>query len=434
MLLKHSHIFLIITTFILISQLNLSLSKKKYSNNGRILKEKTQTEKNPNRNKFTLTLFDDNDRTKCLDGTPYGVGYAPGYETGSRNILINMWGGGWCAGRDKDSFYSDCLDRSKTVLGSSKDWNRKFFWEGTFLGGDPKQNINFYNWHRFDLPYCDGSGHQGHITEPVKVKNETLYFRGHLNTIEAFLFVFDTIDYKDIDNIVLTGCSAGGLATFYWTQYLADYVKLYNKNIKVYGIPDSGFFVNHINLKTKDNDFFLKQQILFNEVNKEVPPVSKDCVRDNLSEMHNCLMAENLFKYIKVPFLMIQPGYDAWQLQNIFSQDCSANNNINKCDEQNKKLAHEYKNYQTKLIEKELKIRENISVWSPSCVTHCFGQNEELSRDWQVPMDSGNNIDIIVKEFLEKEGKNQINLLDKIDWPENSRCARNEYNLLRGDK
>jgi len=381
-------------------------------------------------NVLKLKLFTESDHAKCLDGSPYGIYHAPGYDSGKNKVLISLWGGGWCAGRDKDSFYEDCVLRSKTSLGSSKNWDKEAIMGGNFLGGDPNQNINFYNWQRFDFPYCDGSGHQGHITNPVQVRNETLYFRGHLNTLEGFMHVFDKIKIEEMDTLVLTGCSAGGLATFYWTQYLADYIHLRNKNVKIYGIPDSGFFVNHLNLKTRDNDFILKQKILYEEVNKEILPISTECLKDNPENMHNCLMAENLFKYIKVPFLMVQPGYDAWQLQNIFSQDCAANGNINQCDEQNLKLAHQYKDYQTKLIEKELRNKNNLSVWSPSCVIHCFWQNEEMSKDWQVPQDSGNYINFIVKEFLEKEGKKQIQLLDKIDWPENAKCARKDMDLM----
>lgn len=140
--------------------------------------------------------------------------------------------------------------------------------------------------------------------------------------------------------------------------------------------------------------------------------------------MHNCLMAEYLFKYIKVPFLMVQPGYDSWQLQNILSLDCSANNNLDKCNKNDLRLANNYKDYQTELIGNELKVKNNLSVWSPSCVTHCFGQCEEMGTDWEVPMDSGNNIDNVVKEFLETEGKSQIELLDRINWPENTKCSK----------
>lgn len=106
-------------------------------------------------------------------------------------------------------------------------------------------------------------------------------------------------------------------------------------------------------------------------------------------------------------------------MSNILNLDCADNGNINNCDDNNLKIAHEYKDYQTILIERQLNIKNNLSVWSPSCVKHCFGQDERLSLSWQVPENSGNNIDLIVKEFMKKEGKIKIELLDKVDWPKN---------------
>jgi hypothetical protein len=381
------------------------------------------------RNILKLTLFKKESSAKCLDGSPYGIYHADGYGSGKNKVIINFRQGGWCSGRDKQSFYNDCINRSKSSRGSSKNWDQYINSRGNFLGGEPDENINFYNWNRFDFPYCDGTGHQGLIKNPVKINNEILYFRGHLNTIKGFDFIFHKVKIEDIEEIVMTGCSAGGLATFYWIQYLADFIYKINNKVKIYGIPDSGFFVDYVNLKTKDNDYKLKLKILSDVVNKEVLPVNRECVRANLHAIHNCLLAENLIKYIKVPFLIIQPGYDSWQLLNILDQDCTKNGNIDKCNEKDLKIANEYKNYQNLLIERELNNKQNLSSWSPSCVIHCFKGKLSL-QSWEVPRDSGNNINLVVKKFLENQGKIQIKLLDKVNWPENNKCVRKDLRFL----
>lgn len=46
-------------------------------------------------------------------------------------------------------------------------------------------------------------------------------------------------DFYNGDVIVMTGVSAGGMATYQWTNYLFQNTK----KAKVYGIPDSGFFI-----------------------------------------------------------------------------------------------------------------------------------------------------------------------------------------------
>lgn len=46
-------------------------------------------------------------------------------------------------------------------------------------------------------------------------------------------------DFYNGDVIVMTGVSAGGMATYEWTNYLYQNTK----KAKVYGMPDSGFFI-----------------------------------------------------------------------------------------------------------------------------------------------------------------------------------------------
>ena len=75
------------------------------------------------------------------------------------------------------------------------------------------------------------------------------------------------------------------------------------------------------------------------------------------------------------------------------------------------------------IVKEELKKKNNLSVWSPACVIHCYGQDQQNSPDWQVPKNSGNTIDLIVKEYLKTKGKYQVKLADGIDWPYNEKCA-----------
>ena len=379
-----------------------------------------------------LELFPESSPAKCLDGSPYGVNHAKGYNSGKNKVVIFLASGGWCYGRNKEDFYKDCIERSKGSQGSSKYWRDPAYWEKkSFIDGDSDFNPVFYNWNRFHFSNCDGTGHQGYKADPVQIGYSNLYFRGHNNTIEGFKFVFNKVKIEDVEEVVLTGWSTGGLATYYWIQYLADYIHKINNKVKVYGIPEGGFFVDYKNLHTNDNDFTLKQKTIFEEVNKEVLPVSSECVKENPDQMHMCLMAEYLIKYIKVPILMIQSGYDSYNLLRILGLDCVADlyGNINKCDQNQLKIAHQLKDYQTKLIETEVKIKNNLSVWSPSCVCHLHPEHldKSLLKYWNVPKDSGNNYDYIVKKFIENEGKTQIVLLDKVDWPENNKCAR-KYN------
>lgn len=45
---------------------------------------------------------------------------------------------------------------------------------------------------------------------------------------------------KNAESILVTGTSAGGLATFTWADYITDLLKSINPNCKVSAAPDSG--------------------------------------------------------------------------------------------------------------------------------------------------------------------------------------------------
>lgn len=57
--------------------------------------------------------------------------------------------------------------------------------------------------------------------------------------MEQFRYMSEKHDFYNGDTIVMTGVSAGGMATYEWTNYLMDNTK----KAKVYGMPDSGFFI-----------------------------------------------------------------------------------------------------------------------------------------------------------------------------------------------
>lgn len=106
------------------------------------------------------------------------------------------------------------------------------------------------------MKYCDGTGHQGYKKDPIDYKGTKLYFRGHnstigkLNSIDKSLGLFSVAT-----DIIVTGQSAGGLATFLWSNYIASRAP---KTAKVWSLPDSGIFLNSMNFQTKTPTYKLQ--------------------------------------------------------------------------------------------------------------------------------------------------------------------------------
>ena len=96
-----------------------------------------------NPSKFKLNFFDEKTNATCLDGSKYGVYHSAGFDKGSKNILINIWGGGLCEGRTKDNFLNNCIERSKDYLGTSSLWNNIEEYKSGFLSGEEKKTQTF---------------------------------------------------------------------------------------------------------------------------------------------------------------------------------------------------------------------------------------------------------------------------------------------------
>ncbi len=61
------------------------------------------------------------------------------------------------------------------------------------------------------------------------------------NTIETFNYILNHTNISNADTVLLTGDSAGGLATFNYADALNDLLP----NVKNYAAsPDSGYFIN----------------------------------------------------------------------------------------------------------------------------------------------------------------------------------------------
>jgi len=88
---------------------------------------------------------------------------------------------------------------------------------------------------------------QGNNNEPVPVNNTNIYFRGAVNTRSHFNWASNKVNFNTTaKKIVLTGSSAGGIAVFLWIDYLRGLV---SDPTKVYGIVDSGIFVDSLTVE-----------------------------------------------------------------------------------------------------------------------------------------------------------------------------------------
>lgn len=112
-----------------------------------------------------------------------------------------------------------------------------------FLLNDPRVNAPFWNWTRVFLRYCDGSSQTSDVSSPVVIDPPTpispIYYRGARVRAAQQEYLLASAGLGAAKEIVIAGCSAGGLSTYLHVDKWAAAVP----NAKVRGMADSGFFL-----------------------------------------------------------------------------------------------------------------------------------------------------------------------------------------------
>ncbi|EYU29129.1 hypothetical protein MIMGU_mgv1a023759mg [Erythranthe guttata] len=238
----------------------------------------------------------------CLDGSPPAYHLDKGSGDGTNNWLIHLEGGGWC------NNVTTCISRANGHLGSSKHMSNRTMFFG-IANNDPQFNPDFYNWNRVVVRYCDGASFTGDIEAVDPATN--LYYRG----ARVFVAVMeDLLDkgMKNAKNVILTGCSAGGLASMLHCDRFKDLLPM-GTNVKC--MADAGFFLN-----VKDVSGNRRFEDFINDV-VETHGSAKNLPLSCTSKMKPglCFFPQQVVQEIQTPLFIVNAAYDAWQIKNVLA-------------------------------------------------------------------------------------------------------------------
>ena len=259
----------------------------------------------------------------CLDGSPatYYVSKpampGDGSGAGSRKFLVHLQGGGWC------QTVSECQERSRTALGSSKHYpptmdlstvdsptappglpNSKRQTGHNAFDRDPAVNPLFHDWTFVYVPYCDGQSFTGDnattttaSTSATTTEQQTLYFRG--KAIREAVVASLKTGLASATDLVVWGCSAGGAATFFHVDWFAAQAP----GAKTRGMPDSGWFQDGDYSRDGKPDYGARMRNMYVMAN------ASSSLPAGCGE--RCLFAQHMFPYIATPTFIMNSKYDA---------------------------------------------------------------------------------------------------------------------------
>eukprot|EP00754_Rhynchopus_humris_P014953 Rhum_TRINITY_DN14421_c0_g1::Rhum_TRINITY_DN14421_c0_g1_i5::g.88020::m.88020/K19882/NOTUM; O-palmitoleoyl-L-serine hydrolase len=242
----------------------------------------------------------------CLDGSPSGFFFANGTGSHTKDWVIYFQGGGWCYDE------RDCFHRSKTDLGSSLGW-------GDFVDGDGirsqncKDNPAFCEFNWVYVGYCDGNSFSGDRTEPIVVDGAHVWSRGHRIVDAVIDTLYEQYGLRDAESLLVSGCSAGGLAAYLHADYVNARVSALAPGLtRVKAAPVSGFFLDHTNVKGVD--VYPTQMKYVFEMTNATNGVNSDCIAAMpAGEEWKCNMAPHTYPYIKTPIMVLNSAMDSWQ-------------------------------------------------------------------------------------------------------------------------
>lgn len=334
----------------------------------------------------------------CLDGSP------PGYyinATPVKRWIIHLEGGGWCYNEDS------CYSRSFTNLGSSTKWSSQMELAG-FLNNNSDTNPIFANYSVVFVPYCDGASFSGNKDEPITIKDKKLYFRGHRILSAVMDALINNEGLKEAEAVILTGCSAGGLATYLHL----DYVRSRFPNIDVHGLADAGYFIDAANT---NNQMYIRSQYAYvYHMQNCSGGVNNDCVMSKTgNDSWQCFMAQYTYPHIMTPMFVLNSEYDTWQLANILQLGCLPP----KCNETQMTAFTNWRATFLAALQPAVQSTTN-GLFTDACLYHCQSLSDTL---WSKIKVGGQNAhDTFSDWYFKESGKGK-----EIDgaYPNNPTCS-----------
>ncbi|KAI4351726.1 hypothetical protein L6164_006052 [Bauhinia variegata] len=233
----------------------------------------------------------------CLDGSLPAYHLHKGFGAGANNWLLQFEGGGWC------NDIQSCLERAKTRHGSSRYMNRWEVFSG-ILSNNASLNPDFYNWNRVKLRYCDGASFVGNTI--FNNGTSLLYFKGQ-KIWEAIIHDLLPKGLGKARKALLSGCSAGGLATFH---HCDNFTKYLPNNASVKCLSDAGFFLDARDITLNHTmRFFFKSLVSLQGVEQNL---NRNCT-SSLFFPDLCFFPQYTLKYISTPYFILNSAYDVFQ-------------------------------------------------------------------------------------------------------------------------
>ncbi|CAL4976546.1 unnamed protein product [Urochloa decumbens] len=303
----------------------------------------------------------------CMDGTPPAYHFDPGSGAGNNSWIVNLEGGGWC------NNVRACQFRKTSRRGSS-DLMEKEIPFGGIMSSSPTDNPDFYNWNRVKIRYCDGASFAGEGFD----KENGFYFRGQ-RIWDATIRHLLSIGMASADKVLLTGCSAGGLAVI---LHCDEFQAYFQPTTAVKCLADAGLFLDAVDVSGgRSLRSYYSDIVAMQGVAPNLPPACTARL-----DTTSCFFPQNVIDGIKTPIFLLNAAYDVWQIQESLAPNgadpsgawraCKSNRSA--CDTSQMMILQDFREQMVATVRGFSGSRSN-GLFINSCFAHC---QSELPATW----------------------------------------------------
>ena len=265
-------------------------------------------------------------------------------------------------------------------------------------------------------------------------KVSPIFFRGKRLLDANLASLMQTRGLRAATSVVLSGHSAGGLATYLHADYVR--AQLPRSLIFYAAVPDAGFFLDHARYGTGGEHHFGNDMRITWAIANASNSWSPQCVAAHSSTPSDCIFPQNFAQYIKTPLHVTQSQYDAWQLPNILALGCDPPKGD--CNASQLQSFQQYRLDGMAALKAAglYEARHGYGIWNDACIAHTQGYYGHYmdNADWEVPAKSGVTLAQSIKQWLDSSmaaaaaaagGDGLSNMhVDQVAWPNNAPCSK----------
>jgi len=264
-------------------------------------------------------------------------------------------------------------------LGSSKKWPNSMTGQ-KLISTDARGNPDFFYWNHIYVPYCSGDlwiGEEEAPVNPFENGTDTYTFQGHL-ILEALLK--QKIDLDSATHVLVTGCSAGGIGSFYnadwFSQQLPHAVVKVNPEAGWFGAPFVRFPYFVQGIPDPDPKHLNDSSTTWlNNIQLYQAPAISLCFADPSADNQTCRMIPYFYPYIKTPVFVSEAASDKFQVTHSGEMPGGDLNNTEKA--YIVKFGNDLRANLKEVVINGKKAKQD-GIFTPACYTHCLPWSSQV--------------------------------------------------------